>query len=142
MTATPVRKILVGITALHSLILGGAMLLAPDFVLEASGWNDIQPTFFVEQSGIFLVVLGVAYAAGIRHRRFAWFLVATKVAAVAFLLSEFFVRAVPPSIVLAAVLDGLMGLGVGAAMTRESLCIRRDRTGDKESSDEQAVGAR
>jgi hypothetical protein len=82
-----------------------------------AGWEYDGPTFFPAQSGVFLLILGGSYLAAIWHRPFAWLLVASKAAAVVFLLAEYALGNGPTMLLLpAAALDGLMGLAVAAAV--------------------------
>ncbi len=108
-----ISQIIIGGVALHSLVLGTLMLLIPVEFLNWLGWPYRGPVFFPSQSGIYLLILGGAYLAGVRYRPFAWFLVATKAAAVIFLLSHALVETGPrPFLLQVALLDGLMGLAV------------------------------
>lgn len=120
MTISRIRKLLVGAVALHSIALGGAMYLQPAWTLSVTGWGYDGSQFFPAQSGVFLLLLGGACIVGIWQRPFAWFLVATKSAAVVFLLGEYFIRTAPGLALVAAVLDGLMGAAVAAALIWEA----------------------
>lgn len=125
--------ILIFLIALHSLILGAGMLFQPARFLEFFGWDYQGPMFFPAQSGIFLVLLGGAYLAAIWHRGFIWFIITSKTAAVLFLLSQHFSLgpAAPPTVLVAAVFDGLMGASVTAILiwqvcTRNRISIQHD----------------
>jgi len=104
----------------YDLVLGSALLLLPLETMRLFGWDYRGPVFFVEQSGLFLMILGAAYAAGILNRAFAWFLVGSKAAAVVFLTGEYLTGKAPTTVLLAAAVDGLMGLSVTVAVLRES----------------------
>ena len=111
---------MVAATALQSLILGASMTFWPAPTLAIFGWEYDGPGFFFpSQLGIFLFLLGTAYLIGVWRRPFAWFLVWTKVVAVAFLLTEYFTFTMPPSILLAAMGDGAAGAGVALALFAE-----------------------
>ena len=114
-----IRRLFVALVALHSLVLGAAMLLSPAWTLARSGWVYDGPMFFPAQSGIFLLIFAGAYVVGIWRRPFAWFLVATKAVAVVFLLVAQGLGQAPATAFLAAILDGLMGLAVAAALAAE-----------------------
>jgi hypothetical protein len=110
--------ILVFLIALHSLILGAGMLFQPARTLELFGWDYQGPMFFPAQSGIFLVLFGGAYVAAVWHRSLIWFIIASKSAAVVFLLWQHFLLgpATPRTVLVAAVLDGLMGASAAAIL--------------------------
>ena len=120
MSITLLRKLIVGAVAAHSLILGAAMLLFPLWTLRLSGWHYEGNTFFPSQSGVFLFLLGGLYLAAVKHTPLGWFLVASKVTAVIFLITQSILIELPPMILLAAVLDGLMGVVVAAALVWET----------------------
>jgi hypothetical protein len=108
---------LILLIALHSLVLGVAMLFQPAFTLKLFfSWNYQGPMFFPAQTGVFLVLLGSVYLTAIWHREYTWFIIASKIAAVLFLISQFFLLgpAAPKTVLVAAVLDGLMGASVTA----------------------------
>jgi hypothetical protein len=115
-SARRLQSLIIAAVALHSLVLGTAMLARPAQTLQLAGWQYEGPSFFPAQSGLFLLILGGAYLAAIWHHSFAWFLVASKAAAVAFLLAEYATGNGPPSLLPAALLDGLMGLAVAAVV--------------------------
>ena len=119
------RKLLVAGVSLHSIALGAAMLTVPQQILRLFGWQSAGPMFFPEQSGIFLVILGMAYAAGLWQRSFAWFLVISKAIAVVFLVAEYIRGAAPTMALHAAALDGLMCVVVGSALAWEVISQRR-----------------
>ena len=107
--------------ALHSFVLGTIMLVNPTGALRFAGWEYEGPRFFPAQSGIFLLILGGAYLAGAWKRPFAWFLVASKAAAVIFLVGEALLGGAPRICLLAALGDAAMGAAVAivaAAATR------------------------
>lgn len=119
MPILPREKLIVALIALHSLVLGTVLLLFPAAVLGFFGWSYDCATFFPAQSGLFLLLLGGAYAAGIFHRPFLWFLVATKAAAVVFLVVEVILGNSPQITILQAFADGCMG-GVVAVQLRRT----------------------
>ncbi|NOX56757.1 MAG: hypothetical protein GXP27_20405 [Planctomycetes bacterium] len=119
MNVRAVRHTIVTLVALHSLLLGAAMLFFPTRTLHAVGWTYDGDVFFPAQAGLFLLILGSAYIAGLWHDGFVWLLVASKVAAVLFLVFEYLLGHAPTVVFFAALLDGLMGLSVGAIMLWE-----------------------
>ena len=106
----------------HSVILGAAMLFWPVVTLDLFGWDYQDPMFFPAQSGVFLMLLGGVFLVAIGHRRFTWFIIASKGAAVVFLVWQHFLLspAAPATILLAAVCDGLMGAAIAAIFIRQS----------------------
>ena len=118
MIARRLNHIFIVLVALHSLFLGSAMLFWPLTTMKFFGWEYKGPLFYPAQTGIFLTILAGAYLAGLWYRPFAWFLVITKAIAVVFLLTEYYIVEVDPprTILIAAFLDGLMGIAVGGAL--------------------------
>jgi hypothetical protein len=112
------ETILIFLIALHSMILGAAMLFQPARTLLFFGWDYQGPMFFPAQTGIFLLLFAGIYLAAIRHRRLVWFIIATKCAAVLFLISEHFLLGpgAPGTIIVAALFDGLMGASLTAVI--------------------------
>lgn len=100
----------------HSAILGAAMLFQPAITLEFCGWDYQGPMFFPAQSGVFLILSSGVFLAAIRHRKLICFIIASKGAAVVFLVSQHFLLspAAPAAILLAAAGDGIMGTTVAA----------------------------
>jgi len=119
-----VKTAVVGLVAAHSIVLGLAMLFRPAETMRLCGWDYEGPTFFPSQSGVFLLLLGMAYAIGARQRAFAKFLVASKAVAVAFLVSRYLDGVAPDAALLAAAGDGLMGAAVGGILIWEAASQR------------------
>jgi hypothetical protein len=112
-----IEQIIIGAVAMHSLILGTFLLLWPIEFLGWIGWQYEGSIFFPSQSGVYLLILGAAYLAGIQYRPFAWFLVASKAIAVIFLIGHYSLESSPGHMLLhAALLDGLMGLAVATVL--------------------------
>ena len=136
MRARQVKTLVVGIVAAHSMALGAAMLFWPERTMSLFGWDYQGQTFFPSQSGVFLLLLGVAYAIGARQRAFARFLVGSKAVAVVFLIGQYLQGAAPNTVLLAAIGDGVMGIAVATALIWEDRSHRArqarsqgDRTG-------------
>jgi len=113
-----IETIIVFLIALHSVLLGLAMVFQPTRTLELFGWNYQGPMFFPTQTGVFLALFGILFMAILFHRTLAWFIVVVKTAAVVFLFSQHFILGpdAPGTILLAALLDGLMGASVAAIL--------------------------
>lgn len=124
MTPQRLEQIAIRATALHSVVLGFGMLFIPVQLMGLVGWRYEGPLFYPTQSGIFLLILGGAYAAGLWYRPFVWLLVASKAAAVSFLVVSVVVRTGPPIILLLALVDGSMGLGVAALAVWHDRALR------------------
>ena len=121
------RRIVVAIVALHSFVLGTAMLFCPTWTLRTCGWPYDGPTFFPSQSGILLLLLGISYVGAIYHLPFLVFLIVSKTCAVAFLLTQYFTNEEQGLILEAAVLDAIMGTAVVVALVLEYRARRRAR---------------
>lgn len=115
MTARRIEIAVICAVGLHSLCLGAAMFVHPHGTLALAGWAYEGPRFFPAQSGIFLILLGAACFAGLRWHHFVWFIVASKATAVMFLCYEALAQGAPNAVLLAALLDGLMGAAMAAA---------------------------
>ncbi len=113
-----IETIIVFLIALHSVLLGLAMTFHPIHLLKLFGWNYQGPMFFPTQTGVLLVLFGILFAAILFHRTLTWFIVVVKTAAVVFLLSQHFILGpdAPDTILIAALLDGLMGASVAAIL--------------------------
>lgn len=107
----------------HSVTLGLITYLFTDRFLRRMGFNLSSHRFYPRQTGAFLVVLGTGYLLAARdpaaNRGLVHLTVFSKAVAVLFLFSEFLVRKAPRSILIAGVMDGLMG-AVVAALARDS----------------------
>jgi hypothetical protein len=105
---------------LHSLLLGFALLFAPMWTLETARWSGDVSVFFAAQSGLFLIILGSVYLAGLRDSSLLWVLVLSKALAAIFLVVMVSISEAPRIILLQAILDAAMGLTVFVAWRREA----------------------
>ena len=109
-------KFAIILISLHSLLLGITMLFFPLSFTEFFGFKSTETFFWQSQSGIFLIVLAIAYFLAYkeldRSRVLVHFIVLSKVLAVVFLMVHFVFLKAPYSIGLAAAGDALMGLCV------------------------------
>jgi len=117
------RRLIVAAVAAHSLTLGAAMLAAPARVLALVRWPHDGSLFFPAQSGVFLLILGLGYLAGMKSRPFAWFLVLSKAVAVLFLVGAAVAGEAPRIVLLQAAGDGLMGLAVALILWRTRAAV-------------------
>jgi hypothetical protein len=119
LNAHRLEKTIISLVALHSFILGSAMLFFPTRTLQMFRWDYHGDLFFPAQTGIFLILFAIAYVAVLWHRELVWYIIVTKIAAVAFLLGAFIILGdeAPRVILITALLDGTMGAAVTATMT-------------------------
>jgi len=110
--------IVITLIALHSFILGCVLFAAPGLLLDLFGWDYDGSMFFTRQAGAFLVSLSFGYILALKYREAAFFIVASKIVAVAFLLTEFLFRSAPMIILAAGAFDGLMAVGVLVLMVK------------------------
>ena len=103
------------VVAAHSIILGLALLFFPLWVLRFVRWEYSGPSFWPSQAGLFLAILGFAYASAIRLRSLIWLLIGSKASALVFLVVSVVVGNAPRVVVLIACGDGAMGLAVALA---------------------------
>jgi hypothetical protein len=104
--------------ATHSIILGLTLLFDPRWALDFVGWEYTGQLFWPSQAGLFLIILGVAYAMALRLRPLVWLVIGSKACAVAFLLASTTWLQAPPISALLGLVDGLMGLAVGLTFWR------------------------
>jgi hypothetical protein len=104
--------ILVVLIALHSVVVGLFLVLAPEWGARSFGFGPVQPLFFARQAGAFHFVAATAYLVEYFRYRGVLLLVVTKSVAVLFLLLMSALDAVPWVVPLSGVADGLMGLVV------------------------------
>ena len=118
------RDLVVLAVAMHSITLGISLLFFPLPALRLVGWAYAGPAFWPSQAGLFLVILGVAYALAVRTRPLVWLIVGSKAGAVVFLFTSVVMGNAPPVVARLACGDGLMALAVLV------VCRREKRTGD------------
>jgi hypothetical protein len=109
--------------ACHSIVAGLLLLVFPLWTLGLVGWGYSGQAFWPSQAGLFLLLLGTAYALAIRLPILVWFLIVSKACAVVFLtLSVLFLGA--PRIVLALDAgDGFMGLCVALVFWKQARAV-------------------
>ncbi len=116
-------KLLVLAVASHSLAAGILLLLVPLWTLKLVGWDYTGHAFWPSQAGLFLALLGVAYASAIRLQALIWFLILSKASAFVFLLSSVVWLDTPKVVVAMAFGDGLMGLSVALALWKQTRAV-------------------
>lgn len=101
--------------AAHSIALGFTLLFLPRWALDLVGWGYTGQLFWPCQAGLFLMILGTAYAFAVRVTPLVWLVIGSKASAVVFLLLSV-IWLSPPSVVpLLGIGDGLMGVAVAVA---------------------------
>jgi hypothetical protein len=106
---------LVVLIALHTYVIGVALLVVPEWALRFGGWQAIPPLFFPRQAGVFHLVLGTGYLLEYVRLRSVTLLVTAKTCAFVFLGGATLLATVPWFVTFAGVVDGLMGLVALAA---------------------------
>lgn len=105
-----VESWLVHLIALHSLVVGGMLLLAPGWATEFGGWSGVSHLFFTRQAGVFHFVVVIAYLGEYRRLRGVTLMVATKTIAFVFLVGAWLLGERAWSVPLSGFADGAMGL--------------------------------
>ena len=106
---TLLNLVILGI-ACHSVALGVAMLSLPMWTLKVVGWTYSGEIFWPSQSGLFLIILGIAYGTAVSFRPLVWLIVGSKGSALVFLLAHALWLDAPPLVYLLGACDGAMGL--------------------------------
>lgn len=99
--------------AVHSVLLGLCLLCFPMWMLKTVGWEYSGEVFWPSQAGLFLIILGSAYAGAVRYRPLVWLLIFSKFSAIAFLIAHVLFLDAPKLVALLGAADGTMGLIVG-----------------------------
>jgi hypothetical protein len=123
--AAQLRKLewwLVVLIALHTFVIGVALLAVPEWALGFGGWQAIPPLFFPRQAGVFHLVLATGYLLEYWRLRSVTLLVTAKACAFVFLGCATLLATVPWFVTFAGIGDGLMGL---AALALHALVGRR-----------------
>ena len=106
------ERLLIGLIALHSAMVGVMFLLLPQWTMQFAGWQGIEPVFFAYQAGIFHVVLACAYLLEYLQYRGVSILVTAKVIAFIFLTTAAIVDPIPWAVWTSGILDGAMAVVV------------------------------
>jgi hypothetical protein len=118
-------RLIILLISAHSFVLGIAMLFFSRSVTQSFGFGMNGGVFWQSQSGIFLIILAIAYYLAYRElergRILVNFLVISKGLAVLFLLTHYMFFGAPLGILFAAAGDGAMGLIVFVLNIKSSL---------------------
>jgi len=120
--------------ALHSFVLGVALMFMPLRSLSLLGWDNAGSAFFVSQAGLFLLILSACYMASIWCRPYLWLLLGSKVSAVLFLVGTFIAGLAPPIVLLTAAVDGAMAAAVAITAHASGRLLPRDQNMGSTSS--------
>lgn len=118
---------LVYLISLHSLIVGGMLLIVPAWAVTFGGWPGASPLFFPRQAGIFHFVVVLAYLGDWHSSRSVRMIVATKTIAFAFLMGAWLDGEAAWSVPFSGLADGAMGL-VAALVHRAAGRSRRSES--------------
>jgi hypothetical protein len=102
------ERLLIGLIALHTVMVGAMFLLAPQWTMRFAGWQDIDPVFFAYQAGVFHVVLAAAYLLEFWQYRGVSILITAKVIAFVFLISATLIDPIPWAVWTSGIIDGGM----------------------------------
>jgi hypothetical protein len=122
-----VLNLVVLAVAAHSIVLGVLLLCVPVWTLNLVRWGYNGEMFWPSQAGLFLIILGIAYAATVRIPAFVWLTIGSKAGAFVFLVASPALLGAPKIAGLMGCGDGLMGLAVAAALWRARGAGRRTR---------------
>lgn len=105
-----VERWVVNLIALHSLVVGAALLLVPGWTVRFGGWERAEPLFFLWQAGVFHVIVAAGYLLEYRRHGTVTFLVMTKSTATVFLFGAALLSHQPWVVWFSGLGDGAMGL--------------------------------
>jgi hypothetical protein len=101
------------LVALHSFLVGIALIVTPATVFVYFGYSTITEKFFPVQGGVFHIVLAIAYSMAARdvvhQQRMIMLAISAKIIATVFLFSYYFLIAPIWVVLLSGVIDGMMG---------------------------------
>jgi len=110
-TRTPdLERWYVVLVAVHSMVVGGMLLLVPEWAIGFGGWEQVEPTFFVRQGGAFHFVAAFGYLLEHFRCRGITLMVAAKCLAVVFLGSCVLFDHQPWAVAVSALADGVMAV--------------------------------
>jgi hypothetical protein len=108
---TPLHeRLLIDLIALHSVIVGGMLLLVPNWAMQFAGWEGITPLFFAHQAGVFHFVLAAGYMVEIRKFQAVNLLVIAKTTAFVFLMLATIFADTPWAVAFSGAFDGFLAL--------------------------------
>ena len=109
-------KYFLWILTAHSFFTGIFLIFLPAKFLTFFGFPEYPHTFFQIQGGVFHVVISIAYLIASLHpdksKYLIYFIIIAKFIATFFLFTYFFLIASVWMLLLSAIVDGIMALGV------------------------------
>ena len=84
-----IMKNLVILASLHSILLGIILIIAPHWLLNLFGWTIACDSFFLQQAGVFHVLLGLIYWREWYKHGSVFILASAKISAAVFLTLNF-----------------------------------------------------
>jgi hypothetical protein len=123
-------SVVAGISLVYDLVIGLALLAAPDSFASLFGVVVPEPRIFVTLLGVFLVCVGLGYLPPLRdparHRAYMWvFGVLLKTAGASVFIGYYVVGNAPSSYLLFAATDGTLALATLAALALPSHFARK-----------------
>lgn len=106
------ERLLIGLIALHSAMVGAMFILLPEWTMRFAGWQGIDPIFFAYQAGVFHLVLSAAYLLEWHRYRGVSIVITAKIIAFVFLITATIIDPIPWAVWTSGILDGLMAVAV------------------------------
>ena len=108
----------VSLVAAHSTVLGITLIAAPATLLSFFGWSIDCHSFFLQQAGLFHILLGAFYAIEFFAYSRVRMLLIAKVSAVLFLSAQYVWSVREPGVLLSNCVDAGMAIVVGVLWWR------------------------
>lgn len=103
-----------GLVAVHSIVMGLVLIIQPAALMELSGFNGDYEHFFPAQGGVFHLLMSVAYLTGAtnieKYHHFIVFSIFVKAVATFFLMMYCFAAEFKWIVLLSGIADCMMGL--------------------------------
>ncbi len=104
------EKILIGLIALHSFIVGIMLMFFSEWAVAFAGWDGADPIFFIWQAGAFHFVLAAGYVVEYKQHGTINMLLIAKSSAFVFLIGGSLIADTPWSVWFSGFADGAMAL--------------------------------
>jgi hypothetical protein len=103
-------SIVVFLVAVHSIILGIVLIAAPKWLLSVFEWSIVCDAFFLQQAGLFHILLGLVYLVEFFAHGGVGILLTAKSCAVVFLTIQYLWRIHEPAVLMSGLVDAGMAL--------------------------------
>lgn len=107
-------KIFLILIALHTFLIGVALIILPADLFSIFGYNNLNEPFFAIQAGVFHIVLSIGYIVAVnekcKERYFLQYIILIKFIAFVFLILYYLIAANIPVIILSAIIDLILGI--------------------------------